>query len=126
MFGLSSETSAKTRKVVEDCVQLKKDGKRTLVVLHRKKHFDVLKSALEKQGLSVAIWNGTISQKKRSELLREWQWVRDTDATAKEVLAKTNLGNIAYPNFADLIGSYWQIPDVLLLQSRAGGVGLNL
>lgn len=30
------------------------------------------------------------------------------------------------PNFADMISEYWKVPDVLLLQSRAGGVGLNL
>jgi len=126
MFGLRSEESQKTRAVVDDCVRLKKEGKRTLIVLHRRKHFEVLKSALSKQGLTVDIWSGAVSQKERTRKLREWQWVRDTNEVAKETLRKTKLGRIAIPDFAEVIASYWQIPDVLLLQSRAGGVGLNL
>lgn len=30
------------------------------------------------------------------------------------------------PDFPSMISQYWKVPDVLLLQSRAGGVGLNL
>jgi hypothetical protein len=59
-FALSSEESAKTKAVVEDCVRFKKMGKRTLIVLHRKRHFEVLKSALKKAELSVDIWNGSV------------------------------------------------------------------
>lgn len=71
-FALSSEESAKTKAVVKDCVRFKKMGKRTLIVLHRKKHFDVLKNALMKAGLDVDIWNGSVKQKDRTQKLKDW------------------------------------------------------
>lgn len=126
MFGLRSEDSQKTRAVVNDCVRLKKEGKRTLIVLHRRKHFEVLASALKKQGLTVDIWSGAVKQKDRTEKLRSWQWAKEHSETVKELIQNTKLGSIAMPNFADMIADYWKVPDVLLLQSRAGGVGLNL
>lgn len=86
MFGLRSETSQKTRAVVEDCVRLKNQGKRTMVVLHRRKHFEVLTSALQKQGLVVDIWSGAVSQKERSQKLKAWQWVRDHSKKATDII----------------------------------------
>ena len=71
-FALSSEESAKTKAVVEDCVRFKKMGKRTLIVLHRKHHFKVLQSALTKVGLDVDIWNGSVKQKDRTQKLKDW------------------------------------------------------
>ena len=65
MFALDSEDSAKTKAVVEDCLRFKKEGKRTLIVLHRKKHFEILTSALQKVGITVYVWNGSVKQKDR-------------------------------------------------------------
>lgn len=60
-FQMTSTDSIKTRVVVEDTLRLvHEEKKRVLVVLHRKKHFDVLKTAMEQNGLRVGIWNGSI------------------------------------------------------------------
>lgn len=120
MFGLRSEDSQKTRAVVEDCLRLKEEGRRSLVVLHRKKHFEVLKSALEKRGLKVDIWSGAISQKQRVEKLRLWQKERDSpfcEKETKELLRMTTLKKLAIPDVASMITDYVKpaIPDVLLL-----------
>lgn len=126
IFGLRSIHSQKTKAVVADCLRLKKEGKRTLIVLHRKLHFKVLTEALRSAGLTVDEWSGSVKQNDRSQKLKDWQWFRDHDVNAKDLLRKTKLGACAIPNFADMISEYWKVPDVLLLQSRAGGVGLNL
>jgi hypothetical protein len=126
-FSLSSEERQKTKAVVEDCLRLKKEGKRTLVVLHRKLHFTVLTAALKKAGLTVDIWNGSVTAKQREEKLRMWQNYDEQKRAIADVLRKTKLGSVAMPDFPSLIADYaLSIPDVLLLQSRAGGVGLNL
>lgn len=72
VFALDQEDSVKTRAVVADCVRLKSEGKRTLIVLHRKKHFEVLQSALTKAGISVDVWNGSVKQKDRTQKLKDW------------------------------------------------------
>ena len=72
MFGLRSVDSQKTKAVVADCLRLKAEGKRTLIVLHRKLHFKVLTEALRAYGLSVDVWNGAVKQKDRSQKLRDW------------------------------------------------------
>ena len=115
MFGLRSEECFKTKAVVDDCIRLKQQGKHVLIVLHRKRHFDVLTSALTKNGLSVDIWNGSVKQKDRSRKLHEWQWTRDHGKKMSHILSETKLGKVAMPNFGDMIAEYWNVPDVLLL-----------
>ena len=125
-FQMASTDSIKTRAVVEDTLRLVHgDKKRVLIVLHRKKHFEVLKTAMEQNGLNVGIWNGSISQKKRTELLQSWQNYiinkKEIEDTVKE------MDSSLFPQFHTLITPHLDpIPQVLLLQSRAGGVGLNL
>lgn len=72
LFGLRSESSQKTKAVVKDCMRLKREGKRTMIVLHRRKHFEVLTNALQSQGLVVDTWSGAVSQKERARKLKEW------------------------------------------------------
>jgi len=43
-----------------------------MIVLHRRKHFEVLTNALQSQGLVVDTWSGAVSQKERARKLKEW------------------------------------------------------
>lgn len=125
-FQMKSTDSIKTRVVVEDTLRLvHEEKKRVLIVLHRKKHFDVLKTAMEQNGLRVGIWNGSIPQKKRTELLQSWQ---NYIANKKEIEDMVKrMDSTLFSQFHTLVTPHLDpIPQVLLLQSRAGGVGLNL
>jgi transcription termination factor 2 len=92
------------------------EGKSTMIVTHFERELQLLHENLTAAGIPVEILNGKTRPKERRELE-----LIQTTADIVDVLKKSCVGMVA-----EKIASFVAPPRVVLLQIKAGGVGLSL
>jgi SNF2 family DNA or RNA helicase len=114
------ERCTKMRHIVELIRADQKEGKSTMVVTHFKDEITMLEQMLQKEGIRVGTLNGKTSLADRRSLEK------------KSAIAPGYIGAILNQKNklpADMIRhvlSYYSSPSVVLLQIKAGGVGISL
>lgn len=89
--------------------------KNTMIVTHFQTELELLKETFKHAGIPVEVLNGKTTPKERRELEKR------TGDDIIELLQKTNISCVA-----DVVSSFLCPPTVILLQIKAGGVGLSL
>jgi SNF2 family DNA or RNA helicase len=113
----------KFRHILDIVKRDQQKGESTMIVTHFKTELDLLKQLLESSGIQVKVLNGKTRPKERTKLEKHGNPI--TEAHVGGFLDRIHSRDV--PNdIIRLILSYIFQPCVLLLQIKAGGVGISL
>jgi len=99
-----------------------RNEQRSLIFLPYRLHLDFMESWLRQKGYSVSRLDGTVKPSTRARMLDS---LTVTPYYMSRLCSKNNLPYLP-PEIWRMIGTWSGNPQILLLQNRVGGVGLNL
>jgi SNF2 family DNA or RNA helicase len=98
-----------------------KKGESTMIVTHFKTELELLQQALNKAGIKTEVLSGKTPQKQRTKM--EGYGNPATPTEIKDIIDETTF---IPDDVINIINSFIDGPRVLLLQIKAGGVGISL
>ena len=111
----------KFRHIVEMVKADQKKGESTMIVTHFKTELELLQQALIKAGIKTEVLSGKTPQKQRTKM--EGYGNPATPTEIKDIIDETTF---IPDDVINIINSFIDGPRVLLLQIKAGGVGISL